>query len=40
MFINRESKYQNVKVRAQNTHLSNGGVKTAGSQYFVFFQNL
>lgn len=30
MFINRESKYQNVKVRAQNTHPSISGVKTAG----------
>lgn len=40
MFINRESKYQNVKIRAQNSHPSNGGVKTAGTTYFVFYQNL
>lgn len=40
MFVNRESNYQTVKVRSQNINPSNGGVKTAGSKYFVFFPNL
>lgn len=34
MFINNESKYPNVKVRAQNTHPSKDSVKTVGSKYF------
>ena len=36
MFINRKSKYQNVKVRIQISTHQNGGIKTAGSKYFVF----